>query len=137
MSEGTLLDTCALLWLVEGADFAPDALEHVYAAARDRALWVSPVSAWEVGVLAADGLLVLSMPVKAWFDAVLDLPGVGLAGLTPEIFIESSFLPGAPPGDIADRLLAASARAYAFTLVTRDEALLSYAGEGHMRALAC
>lgn len=137
MSSSVLLDTCALLWLVEKADFADEALERVDTAAREDNLWVSPMSAWEVGVLAANGRLVLSMPVKAWFDEVLALPGVRLADLTPEIHIESSYLPGAPPGDIADRLLVAAARAHSHTLITRDRALLNYAAEGHVRALAC
>lgn len=137
MNGGMLLDTCALLWLVEKADFAPQALERVDAAAREDGLWVSPVTAWEVGVLAARRRLVLSMPVERWFARVLDLPGVALMELTPDIWIDSSFLPGKPPGDLADRLLAASARAGSLTLVTRDKALLDYAGEGHLRALAC
>lgn len=137
MTGGVLLDTCALLWLVEKAPFEQSTLEQVDAAARDGSLWVSPITAWEVGALAASGRLVLSMPVDAWFDAVLALPGVNLVDLTPELYIASSFLPGSPPGDFADRLFIAVARSQTFTLITRDKALLSYAAEGHVRALAC
>jgi PIN domain nuclease of toxin-antitoxin system len=137
MSGGVLLDTCALLWLMEEAEFSSTALEAVDEASAKRTLWVSPISAWEVGVLASARRLVLSMPVQTWFETILDLPGVGLAELTPNVYIESSFLPGSPPGDIADRLLIAAARAYALTIVTRDSAMLDYAGEGHVRALGC
>lgn len=137
MNGGVLLDTCALLWLVEKAPFEAEALERVDNAARQGSLWVSPVSAWEVGALAASGRLVLSMPVEAWFEAVLALPGVRQMDITPEVLIASSFLPGAPPGDYADRLLAATARAQTMTLITRDKALLAYASDGHVRALAC
>lgn len=137
MSDGALLDTCALLWLMEGAELDGAALEQIDAAARDANLWVSPISAWEVGALSARGALVLSRPVKTWFDQILDLPGAGLAELTPGICIESSALPGNAPGDLADRLLVASARARGLTLITRDQALLDYAGGGHVRALAC
>ncbi len=137
MSGAVLLDTCALLWLMEEAEFSAPALEAVDEAARERILWVSPISAWEVGVLSSARALVLSMPVQTWFESILDLPGVGLAELTPNVYIESSFLPGAPPGDIADRLLIAAARAYGLTIVTRDGAMLDYAGEGHVRAMAC
>lgn len=137
MSEGVLLDTCALLWLMEGAEMDPPALERIDAAARESGLWVSPVSALEIGALAARGQLVLSTPVETWFEQILELPGMGLAELTPGIFIDSSTLPGEAPGDLADRLMAAAARAYSLTLVTRDRALLDYAGEGHVRALAC
>jgi predicted nucleic acid-binding protein len=34
-------------------------------------------------------------------------------------------------------MLAATAREYDFTLMTRDEALLAYAGQGYLSALAC
>lgn len=137
MNSGVLLDTCALLWLVEKAPFDEAALERVDMAAREGALLVSPVSAWEVGALAGDGRLVLSMPVDAWFEAVSALPGLSLSGLTPELLIASSFLPGTPPGDFADRILAATARAHTLTLITRDKALLAYGAEGHLRTLAC
>ncbi len=137
MSGAVLLDTCALLWLMEEAEFSAPALEAVDEAARERILWVSPISAWEVGVLSSARALVLSMPVQTWFESILDLPGVGLAELKPNVYIESSFLPGAPPGDIADRLLVAAARAYGLTILTRDSAMLDYAGEGHVRAMAC
>ncbi len=137
MSGGVLLDTCALLWLMEEAEFSAPALEAVDGAARERVLWVSPISAWEVGVLSSARSLVLSMPVQTWFETILDLPGVCLAELTPEVYIESSFLPGTPPGDLADRLLLAAARTYALTIVTRDSDMLDYASEGHVRALGC
>lgn len=137
MSEGVLLDTCALLWLLEAAKLEPAALERIDAAARESSVWVSPMSAWEVGALSARGRLVLSMPVETWFEQILDLPGIELAELTPGILIDSSSLPGDVPGDLADRLMVASARAFGLTLITRDRALLDYADEGHVRMLAC
>ncbi|MDA7946548.1 MAG: type II toxin-antitoxin system VapC family toxin [Hyphomicrobiaceae bacterium] len=136
-SGGVLLDTCALLWLLEEAEFDAETLEQVEAAARTANLWVSPVSAWEVGMLTARGQLVLSMPVEVWFDKIRELPGVGLAEISAKIFIESSQLPGSPPGDIADRLLIATSRSSGLQLVTRDPKLLDYAAEGHIRAIRC
>jgi PIN domain nuclease of toxin-antitoxin system len=137
MAGGYLLDTCALLWLLEEAELDSDAREQIDAAARDSNLWVLPISAWEVGVLSAQGKLVLSMPVETWFEQILELPGVGLAELRPGIFIDSTSLPGDAPGDIADRLMVAAARAYGLTLVTRDKALLDYAAQGYIQAIAC
>jgi PIN domain nuclease of toxin-antitoxin system len=49
----------------------------------------------------------------------------------------SSFLPGELHGDPADRMMVATAREYGFVLMTRDEALLRYAKQGHMAAIAC
>ncbi|MEM8743523.1 MAG: type II toxin-antitoxin system VapC family toxin [Pseudomonadota bacterium] len=136
-SDGILLDTCALLWLLEEADFDSETLEQVEASAQAANLWVSPVSAWEVGMLVARGQLVLSMPVQTWFDKIRELPGVKLADISPKVCIESANLPGTPPGDIADRLLIATSRSSGLRLVTRDPDILSYAGEGHIRAIRC
>jgi PIN domain nuclease of toxin-antitoxin system len=57
--------------------------------------------------------------------------------MPPELLLLSSFLPGSPPTDPADRIIAATAREYGYTLMTRDSRLLAYAEEGHIRALAC
>ena len=57
--------------------------------------------------------------------------------MPPDILIGSSFLPGKPPRDPADRILAVTAREYGYQLVTRDRPLLDYADQGHIRALAC
>jgi PIN domain nuclease of toxin-antitoxin system len=47
------------------------------------------------------------------------------------------FLPGKPPRDPADRIIAATARDLGATLVTRDRALLAYGEEGHVAVLEC
>jgi PIN domain nuclease of toxin-antitoxin system len=60
-----------------------------------------------------------------------------LADMSPDLLISSSFLPGAPPRDPADRIIAATAREYGYVLVTRDRLLLEYAEQGHIQALVC
>jgi len=62
---------------------------------------------------------------------------VRLADMSPDVLIASSFLPGTPPRDPADRILAATAREYGYRLMTRDTPLLAYARQGHLQALAC
>jgi PIN domain nuclease of toxin-antitoxin system len=57
--------------------------------------------------------------------------------MPPELLIASSFLPGIPPRDPADRILAATAREYGYVLVTRDRPLLDYSEQGHIQELAC
>ena len=42
-----------------------------------------------------------------------------------------------PPADPVDRIMAATARAFGYTLVTRDRRLLDYGRGGHMRAMPC
>lgn len=71
------------------------------------------------------------------FSEVIATPGVRVEALSPEVLIESSFLPGMLHRDPADRILIATARTYDLTLVTRDRTILEYSREGHVRALAC
>ena len=77
------------------------------------------------------------MSPQRWFQTLMQAPGLRLADMPPEILIGASFLPGTPPRDPADRILAATAREYGYQLVTRDRPLLNYAEQGHIRALLC
>ena len=67
----------------------------------------------------------------------MQAPGMQLADMPPEVLIDSSFLPGKPPDDPADRVIAATAREFSFTLITRDSHLMVYAEQGHLRAIRC
>jgi PIN domain nuclease of toxin-antitoxin system len=133
-----LLDTCAAIWLAEDEPVHEAVAEAIDQAARDGVpIFVSAMSAWEVGMLNARGRLVMSMSPEAWFEALLAVPGIMLADISVKILIASSFLPGTPPRDPADRIIAATAREHGYQLVTRDGLLLDYAAEGHIQALAC
>jgi PIN domain nuclease of toxin-antitoxin system len=74
---------------------------------------------------------------ERWFRQPLDVLNFQLADMSAELLIASSFLPGTPPRDPADRIMAATAREYGYVLMTRDRPLLDYASGGHMQALAC
>jgi PIN domain nuclease of toxin-antitoxin system len=54
-----------------------------------------------------------------------------------ETLITTSFLPGKPPRDPADRIILATARDLGATLVTRDRALLAYGEAGNVSTIAC
>jgi len=100
-------------------------------------VFVSPVSAWEIGTLVARSCLVLASSPDAWFARLLALPGIRLAPMPPEILIASTTLPGTPPRDPADRIIAATARAYDWAVVTRDGELIPYGRAGHLLTIAC
>jgi PIN domain nuclease of toxin-antitoxin system len=111
--------------------------EDALAAATDPgAILVSPITAWEIGLLASRGRIALSRPAHIWFDDLI-ASGVELAAMPPRILIDSSFLPGAPLRDPADRIIAATARAFSFRLMTRDRALLDLGDAGHLDVIAC
>ena len=133
-----LLDTCAVIWIAAGAAISAEATEVLRNAnARGVTIAISPISAWEIGLLVARGRLALSTSPRAWISTVLAQPGVALAEMSPDILLDSSFLPGEPPRDPADRIILATARAEGMRIVTRDRAMLSYARAGHAEAIAC
>jgi PIN domain nuclease of toxin-antitoxin system len=133
-----LWDTCAAIWIFEGARLAPAALAAMGAAHRDGVpSYVSPMTAWEVGMLGARGRLQLLIRPERWFAKLFEVPGVKLAEMSPDLLIASSFLPGRPPKDPIDRIIAATARELGATLMTRDHALLDYGKQGHVLVLEC
>jgi PIN domain nuclease of toxin-antitoxin system len=133
-----LLDTCAAIWLAEDEPMAAAVLQAIdQAAAQEVPVFISPMTAWEIGLLNARGRLTMSMSPQAWFDTLLGVPGIALAELSSTILIASSFLPDPAPRDPADRIIVATAREKGLRLVTRDKILLDYAKKGHLDALAC
>lgn len=133
-----LLDTCAAIWIANGDSLRGPAVGALREASTDGdALAVSPMTAWEIAMLVAKGKIALSLDPAVWFERFLSLPGVTLAAMPPAVLIASCALPGAPPADPVDRILAATARASGYTLVTRDRHLLAYGGQGHMQIMGC
>jgi PIN domain nuclease of toxin-antitoxin system len=133
-----LLDTCAVIWINGDEPIKPEAVAAMNAAyAQSVTTFVSPITAWEIGLLASRERLRLLITPERWFGKILELPGTALAELSPDLLIASSFLPGKPPRDPADRIIAATARHLGATLITRDGALLGYAKQGHLNAIAC
>ena len=133
-----LWDTHAAIWIYGKTPIAQSAIDTLAAAYGEGvASYVSPITAWEVGLLSARNRIHLTMSPEKWFDKFVSTPGVRLADMSPSLLIASSFLPGSMHADPADRIIAATAREYDVRIVTRDRKLLAYAQMGFCRALAC
>ncbi len=133
-----LLDTGALLWIGNGepvSDGARTILDETWRAGM--APRVSPMSAWELGLLESRGRLSLTSPADRWWARACEMMRLSVCDLSPEILFHASTLPGAPPPDPADRIILATARQLGLILVTRDRQALAYAEAGHIRAVAC
>jgi PIN domain nuclease of toxin-antitoxin system len=135
-----LLDTCAVIYRAEGEEMSEASIAAIDRAAKANGVLISPVSAWEIGLLCHPDRrkpLQLSMDPGAWFQRVMDEPGAAEAFLTHEIALQSTRLPGAFHRDPADRFLVATARALNVPIVTRDEVIEAYAKAGHVRMVKC
>ncbi len=138
MAERVLLDTCAIIWASQDEPFAEEAVAAIEATREEGgALCVSPISAWEIGLLMARGKLRSSRPPLQWFEEFAAAVGADLISLSPAILVNSSYLPGEIHGDPVDRILISTARDAGLTLVTRDRAILRYGQDGYVSVAKC
>ncbi len=139
-SEAILLDTNAAIYVHEARPMLPAAMTQLRAAAGHGQLLVSPVTAWEIGLLVRKGRMEYGAMVadpRRWFHSLMASPAVSPAPFTPDIALDSATLPGELHDDPADRLLVATARSLGVPLMTRDRKLLAYGEAGHLRVLPC
>ena len=122
--NAVLLDTNALIWFTARARMAPPALDAIATAQNADGIFVSPISAWEVGVALYKqrGRPDLGgQDVAAWFRNALRLPGIKLALPSQRIAIEAARVPTIfghrDPGDC---FLIATARIKKVPIITRD-----------------
>lgn len=132
-----LLDTCTMIFIANDTRLDPEVDHEISEAAYDGRLFVSPMSAWEMGVGVAKRKLSLPMPPLEFFNRFIGRTGAKHSAVSPEILVESTALPGSIHKDPMDRILVASARLLDMVLVTRDKPILAYGREGHVRTLAC
>ena len=133
-----LWDTHAAIWIYERTPIAQTAVDALSTAHSEGvASYISPITAWEVGMLASRGRLQLFIRPERWFVNLFEVPGVRLAEMSPDLLIASSSLPGKPPRDPFDRIIIATARELGATLITRDRALLDYGAQGHVSVVEC
>lgn len=139
MTQGLLIDTCALIWLGEAGEDHLGPAEDALDTARDagQPICLSPMSAWEIGMLASKGRLRMAASPRSWLDRIMSAAGMTWASISPDVLIASSFLPDAPNADPADRIIIATAREHSLRIVTRDRIILDYARKGHVMALEC
>jgi PIN domain nuclease of toxin-antitoxin system len=117
-----LLDTQIWLWLA----LEPQKLRREVAeclADPDNELWLSPVSVWEVLLLAEKGRIEIGDPA-VWVRRALENQLFREARLSHEIALESRRL-DVPHQDPADRFIAATAIVQGLTLITSDQHLIA------------
>jgi PIN domain nuclease of toxin-antitoxin system len=138
--KGVLLDTCAVIWLANRDKMLQAALDAIFHAGLHEGVFVSMISAWEIGMLgrrkSAGGLQFVPDP-KSWFARFMAGPAIQVAPLTADIAISASDLPEPLHGDPADRLLIATARHLSFPIVTRDRKIADYSRLGHVDIIVC
>jgi len=119
-----LLDTCTFLWVVSGDAALSKAAGN---AIRDEAnaVYLSPVSAWEIAVKHSLGRLELVRPPDRFVPEARALHGIAELPLTELAVLYLPRLPAAHR-DPFDRMLVCQALAGGHTIVSPDPLLSAY-----------
>ena len=119
-----LLDTCAVLWLANGemGRFSPAAVKALREA---DALYISPMTEWEIALKWRDGGIDLPMPPHELMERFREHFGVSIAPLSEEVMFRAAELPQIHK-DPADRFIIATALISNMTVVTADRRFPEY-----------
>ena len=119
-----LLDTCVLLWLAADPSAISAPAAQLMAGTRE-GLFVSAISAFEIGQKAAARKLFLPSPVDEWFATILERRGLREIPVSGVIAARATLLP-AIHRDPFDRLLIATAQTHQLKLLTPDPTIANY-----------
>jgi PIN domain nuclease of toxin-antitoxin system len=115
-----LLDTHVVAWAADDPKrLSRDAASVIRRARRGGGLAVSAITLWELAQLVARGRVQVFGSVETSVRALIE--DMTVIPITPEIAALATQFPDDYPRDPVDRIIGATARAEAMTLVTRDE----------------
>lgn len=133
-----LLDTCAAIYITQNQKIKQEAEDLIDASFKNNELiLISPMSAWEVGLLCSKGRLPSINGPLVWYQKILSIDGISEAKLNAEILVRSSYLGNAFHSDPSDRILVATAIWHNATILTRDKKILAFAASGGCMAMEC
>ena len=141
---GLLLDTNALIWLLSGDPLDEAALFAIAEAQAAKALFVSPISAWEAALAQqkanpARRPNLSGLDAATWFQRGRRNIGARLATISQLIALEAARVPGIYAiGDPGDCFLIATARIRKLSIVTRDTQMAELAAkQPHYLSVIC
>ena len=118
-----LLDTCALIWLVQKSKRLSASVRKSLANAAD--IFVSPVTAWEIAVKYQAGKLKLPLDPGEWFRIAVESFNLTILPLDYLTLVKSTQLPP-HHRDPADRAIIAAALSNGLPVVTGDGRFAAY-----------
>jgi len=121
-----LLDTHVILWSAAEPEKLPSKIAEELEKELNE-LWFSPISVWEILLLAEKGRVVIKADHEKSIRKMFKKLPFREAVINQEVAIQSRKI-NLPHQDPADRFLAATAIVYELTLVTADRRLIDAKG---------
>lgn len=121
-----LLDTCALLALQDSGKALSRKVRSMLEGAESK-VFVSSISAFEIGQKSATRRLTLPCPLDQWFPSMLKHHLLTEAPVTATISITATSLPPIHK-DPFDRIIIATAMKLGVPIITSDQMIPSYPG---------
>lgn len=145
MTQGLLLDTHVLLWLDTGAYIEDRALREIDRSSRNRSLFTSHISIWELGVAQGKKQVAHRPDLRGltpaiWVNGVMERFTIKQLSLSVRVASEAALVPAVyGSGDPGDCFLIATARVRNLALVTRDRNVIALGKRRpeYLTVLAC
>jgi len=123
-----LLDTCGFIWLAQGGgELSKETIDLIDSA---NFVYVSSISAWEIGLLHAKKKIELPSNPEKWFKAICEEQNIAPIDISPHISFKANLLPWHHK-DPADRLIISTAITNRLAIVTHDKMFPPYNVELH------
>ena len=120
-----LLDTCTFLWIATGSTRLSKTVQRLHADPSNE-LFLSAVSAWEIGVKYGTGNLELPVPPRSFIPSRRDTYSIQELPLSEEDVLYVDALPKIH-ADPFDRMLICQAVIHGLTIATPDPFIKQYA----------
>lgn len=119
-----LLDSCSLIWLASHQkELSGPAIAAIKLECSN--LFVSAISAFEIGLKHRKHKLTLPAPVEEWFPEILSVHGIREIPVDGRIAARSAVLPP-HHADPCDRIIIATAQLHPMPILTPDPAFRKY-----------
>ncbi|MDP2691716.1 MAG: type II toxin-antitoxin system VapC family toxin [Candidatus Gracilibacteria bacterium] len=119
-----LLDTCTLIWLAQKKDKLSPKVEKLLGS-NEELLFVSVVSALEIGLLHQKQIIEFSSPLYHWWTQLLEFYEIQEIPISSTTAIRSTTLP-LHHKDPSDRIIIATAIEKGLTILTPDKHIQAY-----------
>jgi PIN domain nuclease of toxin-antitoxin system len=119
-----LLDTCVLIWLSDDAGKLSSGARNAVGDETNQ-LYVSAISAWEVGIGVSKRRLQLQIDAPDWFRSIVTRYHLQVIEVSWMDAMGSTRLPDIH-GDPADRMIIATSLSHELTVVTPDPEFARY-----------